>query len=531
MKPPSSRPPVSVLALALAAALALAMVLPLRAGADWNQWRGPLRTGASPDHGPLADQWPENGPVLLWESGFIPSDHDGGHGSPVVAGGRVYLGLVWHERVPSEKRVLDSEVLSALQVARPRFDDEIIESLERARTEQAPRLRGDRLEAFIEEWMEEHLTEEQRLQWNWWIVPRIRAGRSALSLEVIASLNSKRDHAFGSVDDLRAWMTEEGFDDEVQNRVLQAVPATIKLAEDTILCLSLEDGSELWRYSDDGEVTSRQASSTPAVIDGRVYWSGSNGLICVDAGSGEHHWTAAFAASGPAASPLVTDDAVIVLAGRLHAFDRQTGEPLWEQNDIRGSATSPVLWHDGGQTVILCVSGRHVNAVDPASGEILWRVPGGNNSTPAVGPEHFAVLGEGDGFALRTYRAADNGGEPELAWEQDWLTRRYQSTPLIHNGHVWLLGSGRHLCAEVDSGSVRWQETRESTISSPALVDDKLFVLENNGTHLLMLAADANEYRQLGRARVDAMWCPSPAISDGRLILRRRDKLVCFDLR
>ena len=515
----------------LALVLACGLALPGPASADWNQWRGPLRTGASPDHGPIADQWPETGPPLLWESGFIPSDHDGGHGSPVVADGRVYLGLVWHERVPSEQRVLDSEVLGALQVAVPRFEEGVIESLERARTEQAVRLRGDRLEAFIEQWMDEHLNEEQQLQWSWWVVPRIRAGRTALSLEVIASLNSRRDHAFESVDELRAWMTEEGFDAEVQNRVLQAVPATIKVAEDTILCLDLEDGSELWRYTDAGEVTNRQASSTPAVVDGRAYWSGSTGLICVDAATGEHLWSAPFAGSGPAASPLVTGDAVVALAGRLYAFDRVTGEMLWEQTDIRGNATSPVLWEDGGQTVILCVSGRHVNAIDPADGQILWRVPGGNNSTPAVGPGHFAILGQGDGFALRTYRAADGGGEPELAWEQDWLTRRYQTTPLLYNGHVWLLGSGRHLCAEADSGSVRWQETRESTISSPALVDDKLLVLENNGTHLLMLAADPDEYRQLGRARVDAMWCPSPAVSDGRLVLRRRDSLVCFDLR
>ena len=38
-------------------------------------------------------------------------------------------------------------------------------------------------------------------------------------------------------------------------------------------------------------------------------------------------------------------------------------------------------------------------------------------------------------------------------------------------------------------------------------------------------------YEQLGRAKTDALGCSSPAIANGKLIVRQKDKLVCFDLR
>jgi hypothetical protein len=43
--------------------------------------------------------------------------------------------------------------------------------------------------------------------------------------------------------------------------------------------------------------------------------------------------------------------------------------------------------------------------------------------------------------------------------------------------------------------------------------------------------AASTAYEQLARAKTDAMGCSSPAIANGKLIVRQKDKLVCFDLR
>jgi outer membrane protein assembly factor BamB len=55
--------------------------------ADWPQWRGPDRSGASTETG-LLKEWPaDKGPPLRWEA----RDIGNGYSSPAIAGGKVYL--------------------------------------------------------------------------------------------------------------------------------------------------------------------------------------------------------------------------------------------------------------------------------------------------------------------------------------------------------------------------------------------------------------------------------------------------------
>ena len=59
--------------------------------ADWNQWRGDGRDGVAAVSPELIEQLPDEGLEPVWVSQPIQSARDGGWGSPVVAGGMVYL--------------------------------------------------------------------------------------------------------------------------------------------------------------------------------------------------------------------------------------------------------------------------------------------------------------------------------------------------------------------------------------------------------------------------------------------------------
>ena len=86
-----------------------ALLVPVDSYADdWPQWRGANRDGVSAGEAVLSNTWPTEGPEKIWQSeAEIPSDDDGGHGSPVVADGKVYLSVVWHTDVPTETRRID----------------------------------------------------------------------------------------------------------------------------------------------------------------------------------------------------------------------------------------------------------------------------------------------------------------------------------------------------------------------------------------------------------------------------------------
>ena len=68
------------------------------------------------------------------------------------------------------------------------------------------------------------------------------------------------------------------------------------------------------------------------------------------------------------------------------------------------------------------------------------------------------------------------------------------------------------------------------SIASPVVADGKLFCLINNGNNLAMLRADVPTRVELGKAHVKAAWVPSPAIADGRLFLRLKDRVRCYRL-
>lgn len=75
----------------------------VNANSDWPQWRGPQRSGTSPEKG-LLKQWPGGGPRLLWQV----NDIGDGYSTPVVVGRRIYL---------MSNRGMDNEFVQALSTA------------------------------------------------------------------------------------------------------------------------------------------------------------------------------------------------------------------------------------------------------------------------------------------------------------------------------------------------------------------------------------------------------------------------------
>lgn len=500
------------------------------AAADWNQWRGPDRNGVSRDGPPLADSWPEEGPAKVWDSESIPSDHYGGHGSTVAAGGKVFIAMIWHRDVPTETRAIDHRVMSKLGYRGGNLSPELREVLEEARLNRSPRLRGDAFEEWAKKIVEDNLDQDQQLSLGSWVISRLREGKQALSFDDFDKLSTVSRHRFENHDAMVAWIDEQGFSDEVKQRIIEAVPNTRMAAEDVIACFSAESGETLWKAAFASEETSRSASSTPCVADGRVYAALRESVYCVDAESGDLVWKAPLPATGPASCPLVVGGKVVILAERLVAYGIESGEKLWEQEAFKGKNASPVPWETGGRTLIACNSRDALILVDARTGEVVWKGKGGGDGTPVVSGDYLVVFSSHKPDGLFAYKLNAAGDGLEEVWTHTWVSRRKSTTPIIYEGHVYLMGGEKHLCLALEDGAVKWEEDRQSDISSPVLVDGKIFVLESNGSYLMMIKATPDAYEELGRARLRALKCPSPAIAGGKLFLRMADTISCFEL-
>jgi outer membrane protein assembly factor BamB len=319
------------------------------------------------------------------------------------------------------------------------------------------------------------------------------------------------------------------FPEAVRERILKAVPDTIKVGKDTLVCLDAQSGKTLWKFENEGKPTGRRTSGTPAVVDGRVFSVGSTHLYCVNAEDGKLVWKAALTGSG--SSPLVEGGKVFLQAGGVACYSAADGKVLWTSKDAKGDTGSPVLWHTSDErTTLVCNTQRSLLGLDPATGEKRWEVEGGGQSSPVIDGDRLVIFSGAKDVGLRCYLAQKDAA-PKVAWSHWWMSRRYTGSPIIHEGHVYLMCGGKHQCVSLSDGAVKWQTDVESTITSPMLVDGKFLVVEQNGSFLRLIKADPTSYQLLGRSKIGAMWCPTPAPNDGRLIVRKKNSVACFDLR
>jgi len=497
--------------------------------ADWPQWRGPLRNGVAPDSPKLFDKLPAEGLKELWESEEIPANDEGGLASPVVAGGRVIVGLVWHRDLPSETRQIGETVLRQLgHQSVKSLGKELVEKIEAARESLPPTLRGKKLEEFADQFAAENFDKKQKQLYTGWLSKRFAKGKFALPLAVMETLDGNKNRVFANEAEMKAWLDAQGWNDDAKQQIIAAVPPTKRVAEDAVICMDFETGKTLWKAALPGESVGRGASSTPCVADGKVFAIGSRRVWCVNLTDGKVLWETPFAKKkSTGSSPLFADGVVVVNADQLVGLDAATGKELWRQEKAGGGNASAVPWEAGGRKMVIC-NGKDLSAVDLKTGALVWTAEAGGDSTPAIAGDLLAVQSRRPELGLVAYRISPE--KAERIWKYPIDALRTQSSPIFFGGHVYLTDDNNHYCFEAETGKKAWQAQAQTTISSPVLVDGKLFAMANNGNNLMMISTDPTAYTDLGRASVRAQWVPSPSIANGKLILRMKDRVKAWAL-
>ena len=342
---------------------------------------------------------------------------------------------------------------------------------------------------------------------------------------------------------------------------------TTNNAREHVRCLDAGTGKTIWVHRYDVVYPEYGANpehpfgpiATPVIAEGKVYAYGRmSDLVCLSADDGRVHWSRNLPKDyqttedlrGPNCSPIVESNLVIVAIAKspqvsIVAFDKDSGRPVWEALDEIPSNTSPIAIDFGGRRQLIVWASKSVTALDPATGNILWRqnLPaGGNYAVPTpVWRDDLLLL---SGLMLKLHR--DKLGVTVL-WPDEMRARRIYvsdtSTPLLQDGLVFSPTSqGQLLCLEAATGKQLWQADQISESKSGASIhitavagSGCAFLFTDRGD-LIQARLTAGGYEELGRFHLleptgeygqrKMAWVP-PAFSGGRVFARNDKELVC----
>lgn len=325
-----------------------------------------------------------------------------------------------------------------------------------------------------------------------------------------------------------------------------------------LVCVSMKDGTVQW----DKTVEAKQpedryegfirdhgyATSTPVSDGEHIYvFYGKTGVLAYDLagheiwkthvgdGSAQNGW-------GSGASPILHRDLVIVNAGAesraVIALDKKTGKQAWraDADNIHGSWSTPVLVDaPEGKTELVLSAPFELWGFDPDNGEFLWFADGIEDRTicgSVVAHEGivYAVGGRsGSAVAVRS-GGRDDVTKTHLVWKKSLSS--YVPSPVLAGDRIFSVNERGILgCLSVKSGEQLFQQRLSGAggiYASPVVADGKVFIVtRQSGTFVVATDGKGETLAQNTFDSDKTDFNASPAIADGRLLLRSNRFLYC----
>jgi outer membrane protein assembly factor BamB len=488
---------------------------PSKITAAWPCFRGPGHDAISHEEVRLARNWPAGGPKRLWSV-----ELGKGHAAAAVSGGRVFV--LDYVQDPTAR------LLRGLSIADRGLLARSLGSL--------PRGGAAKLDRALRPFFPQDTvpdTPDRR------VVSKAQYEQLEASLgELLANDRDKLLHA----------LRENALNE-------------IDRSTDTMRCLSLDDGKEIWRNSYRAIIADDHGMSRtiPVVVGKNVISFGPLGhVVCWDVETGEARWlidlVQDYGATVPqwytGQCPLVdekTDRLILAPGGKslMIAVDYKTGKVVWETpNPHRWLMThSSIIPMDFANRRMYVYFGKGgVVGVEAETGKTLWETADWNVEF-ATCPSPVPV-GDGRIFCCGGYTSdsamlqlVDQGGKLSVRTVFRRKARQFgseQQTPILWDGHILGLRQAdkRLVCLDLD-GNEKWHSGRDRFGSAPFIIADGLIFAMNDEGWLTMAEASTNQFKPSAKAQViqggEFCWGPMALVA-GRLIVRDFTRMVCLDV-
>jgi outer membrane protein assembly factor BamB len=357
----------------------------------------------------------------------------------------------------------------------------------------------------------------------------------------------------------RAWSSPVVFGQQVW-----LTSATPDGKEMFALCLDLKTGKNIFKIDLFKPETvyhkhaiNSYATPTPAIEDGKVYVHfGRYGTACIDTKTGKKVWERTDMqcehVQGPGSSLLLHGNKLFVhMEGtdvqHIYALDKNTGKTIWMATrdaslyepllEIgRKAYVTPIVINSGSRELLISNGSAVCNAYDLETGEEVWFIPQGEDSTIAMPVEYngliyfytsFVTPEEGDKYC--ELLAVDPGGTGDLNSNIIWRKKfpiLQLLTPVIYDNLLYTIDTESILyCIDAKTGENIWTEKLKGKYNaSPIWAAGNIYVSTTRGETLVFAAG--REYKKIAVNRLEGEIWATPAFVNGSILIRTSKELV-----
>lgn len=285
-----------------------------------------------------------------------------------------------------------------------------------------------------------------------------------------------------------------------------------------VLCLESADGKVVWDkeiFLQDANAPAAHkknshASPTPIYEDGRLYVHfGHQGSACLDAAEGSVLWSTREHAYEPVhgngGSPVIEGDLFIFHADAAEnpaviALDKTTGQPRWRFSRVSAaknkfSFSTPLVIEVNGARQLISAGSGVVNALDPATGQEIWKARYGDGYSVVPRPvfaHGMIYLGTGYNKPLALAIRVDGTGDvtdTHIAWQIDKFVPHNPSMIVVGDELYFVADNGVLTCADAKTGQIHYQERCTGPISASILhAGGRLYLQDEKGLGVVVQA-------------------------------------------
>jgi outer membrane protein assembly factor BamB len=222
------------------------------------------------------------------------------------------------------------------------------------------------------------------------------------------------------------------------------------------------------------------------------------------------------------------------------ALDAKTGRELWRQTRTpQPGWGTPIAIRAGDRDEIIVSSSRRIEAVDPATGNILWFSAGNTFEVIPMPVAGHGLVYCSSGRAGPTFAVRPGGSGDVTASHVVWSTPKGSSfvpSPLLLGDYLYTVNDMASIvtCHHAKTGEAIGQirlgdAKREGFSASPVAVEGRIYFTNDDGETFVLNPAP--DFKLLHVNRLGEQTLASPALVDGRWYIRTAGHLIAIGKR